>query len=67
VLTRDYREAQFTLALALKDGALNLALQEEVGLALPVQREITREIARAVAEGLGDEDLYAIEQHYSKR
>jgi len=67
VLERDYRDAHFTLALALKDGALNLALQEEVGLALPVQREIAREIARAVAEGLGDEDLFAIEKHYGKR
>lgn len=67
VLARDYHDPQFTLALALKDGALNLALQEEVGLALPVQREIAREIARAVAEGLGDEDLFAIEKHYGKR
>lgn len=67
VLARSYDDPHFTLALALKDGALNLALQEEVGLALPVQREIAREIARAVAEGLGDEDLFAIEKHYGKR
>lgn len=67
VLERDYSDAEFTLALALKDGALNLALQEEVGLTLPVQREIASEIARAVAEGLGDEDLFAIEKHYGKR
>ncbi|HEX8794088.1 MAG TPA: NAD(P)-dependent oxidoreductase [Polyangiaceae bacterium] len=67
VLARAYDDPHFTLALALKDGALNLALQEEVGLALPVQREIAREIARAVAEGLGEEDLFAIEKHYGKR
>lgn len=67
VLARNYDDPHFTLALALKDGALNLALQEEVGLTLPVQREIAREIALAVAEGLGDEDLFAIEKHYGKR
>jgi 3-hydroxyisobutyrate dehydrogenase-like beta-hydroxyacid dehydrogenase len=67
VLGRDYRTAEFTLALALKDGALNLALQEEVGLSLPVQREITREVAQAVAEGLGDEDLYGMERYFDRR
>jgi 3-hydroxyisobutyrate dehydrogenase len=67
VLARDYGSAEFTLALALKDGALNLALQEEVGLALPVQREIAREVAQAVAEGLGDEDLFAMEKYFGHR
>lgn len=65
VLAHDYGSAAFTLALALKDGALNLALQQEVGLALPVQREIAREVAQAVAEGLGDLDLYGIEKYYA--
>jgi 3-hydroxyisobutyrate dehydrogenase-like beta-hydroxyacid dehydrogenase len=67
VLARDYSEADFTLALALKDGALNVALQQEVGLALPVQREIAREVAQAVADGLGDLDLYAMEQYFASR
>jgi 3-hydroxyisobutyrate dehydrogenase-like beta-hydroxyacid dehydrogenase len=67
VLQRDYAAPEFSLALALKDGALNLALQEEVGLALPVQREITREVAQAVAEGLGDEDLFAMEKYFEQR
>jgi 3-hydroxyisobutyrate dehydrogenase-like beta-hydroxyacid dehydrogenase len=67
VLASDYKSADFTLALALKDGALNLALQEEVGLALPVQREIAREIAQAVAEGLGDEDLFAMEKYFQRK
>jgi hypothetical protein len=53
--------------LKFKDGALNLALQEEVGLALPVQREIAREIAQAVAEGLGDEDLCGMERYFGRR
>jgi 3-hydroxyisobutyrate dehydrogenase len=67
VLARDYGSAEFTLALALKDGALNLALQQEVGLTLPVQREIAREVAQAVAEGLGDEDLFAMEKYFERR
>jgi 3-hydroxyisobutyrate dehydrogenase len=65
VLARDYKPAEFTLALALKDGALNVALQQEVGLTLPVQREIAREVAQAVAEGLGDEDLFAMEKYFN--
>jgi 3-hydroxyisobutyrate dehydrogenase-like beta-hydroxyacid dehydrogenase len=67
VMARDYEAAQFTLALALKDGALNVALQQEVGLALPVHREIAREVAQAVAEGLGDLDLYAIEKYFAAK
>ncbi len=67
VMARDYGSSEFSLALALKDVALNLALQQEVGLALPVQREIAREIAQAVGEGLGDLDLYAIEQYFASR
>ena len=67
VLARDYQGPDFTLALALKDGALNVALQEEVGLTLPVQREMAREIALAVGEGLGDDDLYGIERHFGRR
>lgn len=66
VLARDYAP-EFSLALALKDGALNVALQEEVGLTLPVQREIAREVAHAVGDGLGDEDLFAIEKYFGRR
>jgi 3-hydroxyisobutyrate dehydrogenase-like beta-hydroxyacid dehydrogenase len=55
------------LALGEKAGALNLALQQEVGLVLPVQREIAREVAQAVAEGLGDEDLFAMEKYFAHR
>ncbi len=66
VLARDYT-AEFSLALALKDIALNVALQEEVGMRLPVQREIAREVAQAVGEGLGEEDLFAIEKYFARR
>lgn len=67
VLTRRYDEPDFTLALALKDGALNVALQEEVGLMLPVQRELVREVAQAVSAGLGELDLFGIEKYFASR
>jgi 3-hydroxyisobutyrate dehydrogenase len=67
VLARDYGKPDFTLALALKDGALNVALQQEVGLPLPVQREMAREVAQAIGEGLGEDDLYGLERHFSHR
>ncbi len=67
VLAGRYTEPDFTLALALKDGALNVALQQEVGLALPVHREIAREIAQAVGAGLGSLDLFALETFFGKR
>lgn len=66
VLARDYA-ADFSLALALKDCALNVALQDEVGLTLPVHRAITRDVEAGVSEGHGELDLFALEKHYAKR
>jgi len=66
VSERDY-SAEFSLELALKDGALNVALQDEVRFVLPVHREIAREFAQAVADGLGEEDLFAIEKYFARR
>lgn len=65
LLARDYA-ADFALALALKDCALNLALQEEVGISLPVHRAIVREVEAGVKEGLGELDLFALEKHYTR-
>jgi 3-hydroxyisobutyrate dehydrogenase-like beta-hydroxyacid dehydrogenase len=65
VLARRYEDPDFTLALALKDGALNVALQEEVGLTLPVHREVVREVAQAVSAGLGELDLFGMEKYFA--
>ena len=65
LLARDFTP-DFPLALALKDGLLNAALQDELGLHLPVLRAILRDIERGVAEGLGELDLFALEKHYDK-
>ena len=66
LLARDY-SAEFSLALALKDCLVNVELQREVGLALQVHRECTREIEEGVREGLGAEDLFALEKHFVAR
>jgi 3-hydroxyisobutyrate dehydrogenase-like beta-hydroxyacid dehydrogenase len=66
VLARDYAP-EFSLALALKDAKLNIELQDEVGLRLDVLRTIARTLKSAVREGLGEEDLYAIEKWFEGR
>jgi 3-hydroxyisobutyrate dehydrogenase-like beta-hydroxyacid dehydrogenase len=65
VLARDYTP-EFSLALSRKDAALNLELQEEVELPLPVTHEIVKAIDRAIAAGLGELDLYAIEKYFAR-
>ncbi len=66
VLARDY-SPEFTLALAVKDCAANVELQREVGLELAVHRECFRELEEAMREGLGGEDLFALEKHFLAR
>jgi len=66
VLARDYAP-DFALDLALKDCELNVALQDEVGLTLPVHRAIVEDVAAGVREGHGALDLFALEKHYAKR
>lgn len=66
LLARDYA-ADFALFLALKDCALNAALQEEVGMSLPVHRAITSDVEAGIKEGHGNLDLFALEKHYAKR
>jgi 3-hydroxyisobutyrate dehydrogenase len=63
LLARDFTP-EFTLALALKDSLLALALQHELQLSLPVHRAIVSDIERGVMAGLGDLDLFALEKHY---
>jgi len=66
LLARDYTP-EFALALALKDVALNVALQHECGMKLPVLRAILADLERGVHEGLGELDLFALEKHYAGR
>ncbi len=66
VLARDY-SPEFSLDLALRDCAATVELQREVGLPLASHRECMREIQDAVGEGLGKEDLFALEKHFTAR
>jgi 3-hydroxyisobutyrate dehydrogenase-like beta-hydroxyacid dehydrogenase len=63
LLAKDY-SPEFSLSQAAKDTRLNVDLQQEGGLPLPVHRECLRTIEKAVEEGLGEEDLYALEKYY---
>lgn len=63
LLARDYT-AEFSLEHALKDVALNVQLQHECGMKLPVLRAIVADLERAVSAGLGPLDLFAIEKAY---
>jgi len=65
VLARDF-SPEFSLALALKDAGLNVELQDEVGLRLDVLRTIERVLERAVASGLGELDLYGVEEWFAR-
>jgi 3-hydroxyisobutyrate dehydrogenase-like beta-hydroxyacid dehydrogenase len=63
LLARDYTP-EFSLALALKDVALNVALQHECGMKLPVLGAILGDLERGVNQGLGELDLFALEKQY---
>jgi 3-hydroxyisobutyrate dehydrogenase len=63
ILARDY-SPEFSLSLALKDSGLAMDLQREVGIPIAAFAEVRREMEEAVLEGLGPEDLYALEKHF---
>jgi hypothetical protein len=45
---------------------LNSALQDELGMPLPVHRAIVDDVAAGVREGNGALDLFALEKHYRR-
>jgi 3-hydroxyisobutyrate dehydrogenase-like beta-hydroxyacid dehydrogenase len=65
VLARDW-SPEFTLDLTAKDVALNVELQEELGIHLPVHRAIATQVRQAVESGLGELDLFAMERFYER-
>ena len=66
LMARDY-SPDFSLDLALKDAKVNVELQRELSVSMPVHRECLRELEEAVREGLGPEDLFALEKHFLAR
>ncbi len=63
LLAKDF-SPEHTLDMALKDTRLNVDLQQEAGLPLPVHREVQRTLEKAVEEGLGAEDAFALEKYF---
>lgn len=53
-----------SLETALRETRLNAELEQEAGLPLAVQRELLRTLEKAVEEGLGPEDLFALEKYF---
>jgi 3-hydroxyisobutyrate dehydrogenase-like beta-hydroxyacid dehydrogenase len=65
VVRRDFTP-EFSLALTKKDTQLNIELQDELEMPLAVHRAIAREVDLGIDEGLGDEDLFALEKHFAR-
>ena len=40
-------------------------MQKEVGLDLPVQNEIHKEMSAAIAQGLGEDDVFVMEKFFA--
>jgi 3-hydroxyisobutyrate dehydrogenase-like beta-hydroxyacid dehydrogenase len=63
LLAKDF-SPETSLELAMRDTRLNVELQQDAGLPLPVQRELLRTLEKAVEEGLGPEDMFALEKYF---
>jgi glyoxylate/succinic semialdehyde reductase len=63
LLAKDF-SPETPLDIALRDTRLNAELQQEAGLPLAVNREVLRTLEKAVEEGLGPEDLFALEKYF---
>jgi 3-hydroxyisobutyrate dehydrogenase-like beta-hydroxyacid dehydrogenase len=66
VLAKDYSAPDFVLELVLRDAVLCADLQQEVGLELATHVAARQEVSRAVRAGLGNLDLFAVEQLYDE-
>jgi len=66
VAERRYDGPDFVLALVLRDAELCAELQRQLGLELLTHAAAHREVARAVAAGLGELDLFGVERLYDE-
>jgi 3-hydroxyisobutyrate dehydrogenase len=64
VLERRYGDPDFVLELVLRDAVLCAELQREHGLMLATHGAAHAEVRRAVAAGLGQDDLFGVERLY---
>ncbi len=65
VLREDYDGADYPLELVLRDADLCQELQHDVGLAIPTHGVARSEVEKAVRAGLGEKDLFVVEQLYT--
>jgi 3-hydroxyisobutyrate dehydrogenase-like beta-hydroxyacid dehydrogenase len=64
VLERRWDDPDFVLALVARDAELCAELQADVGCPMPTHAAARHEVERAVEAGLGDRDLFAVEELY---
>jgi len=67
VLERRYDAPDFVLELVERDAALCAELQRETGFGVPTHIAAHAEVSRAVEDGLGAFDLFAVERIYDKK
>lgn len=63
LLAKDF-SVETTLETHLRDARLFAELQQEAGLPLAVSRETLRTLEKAVEEGLGADDAFALEKYF---
>lgn len=66
VLARRYDDPDFVLELVLRDADLCAQLQAEVGAPMPTHAAARAEVRRAVEAGLGQKDLFGVEELYAE-
>lgn len=64
VLEHHYSEPDFVLDLVLRDAELCAGIQRDVGAVMPTHRAAHDEVRRAVESGLGELDLFVVEDLY---
>jgi len=66
VLASRYDDPDFVLELVLRDAELCAELQAELGVVMPTHAAARAEVRRAVEAGLGEKDLFVVEELYTK-
>ena len=66
VLAHRYDQPDFVLELVLRDAELCAELQQDAGAVMPTHRAAHDEVRRAVEAGLGQKDLFGVEDLYEE-
>lgn len=63
LLAKDFTP-EVSIEAVLREAKLNAELQQDAGLPLPVHREAVRSLEKAIEEGFGSEDGFALEKYF---